>query len=62
MGDLKRTVLITAEEALPRGRVKLLKIRLTMDLVITAAFALFAVGASVGYQVIRWWASRFDRT
>ena len=61
MGDMKRTVLITAEEALPLGRVKLLRLRLTMELVVTAGFALFAVGASVGYQVMRWWASRSHR-
>lgn len=61
MGDLKRTVLITTEAAMPRGRIKLLSIRLTMENIVTAAFVLFAVGSSVGYQVMRWWASRSQR-
>jgi hypothetical protein len=61
MGDLTRTVLITAEEALPRGRLKLLRIRLTIENIVTAAFVLFAVASSVGYQVMRRWASRSQR-
>ena len=61
MGDMKRTVLITAEEALPLGRVKLLRLRLTMENMVTAGFVLFAVVSSVGYQVMRRWASRSQR-
>jgi hypothetical protein len=61
MSDLKRSVLTTTEAALPRGRVMRLRVRLTVDLVVTAAITLLAVGASLGYQLMRLWASRSHR-
>jgi hypothetical protein len=62
MGKLTRTVLTTSEAAAPRGRIVRLQARLTLDLIVTAAIAAFAVASSVGYQVMRWRAARSGRS
>ncbi len=63
MGELKRTVLTTSEAALPRGQGHAAPGPAHgREPVVTAAFVAFAVAASVGYQLIRWRASRLRST
>ncbi len=61
MGKLRRAVLKTSEEALPRGKVVRLQFAVTLDTLVTVAIAAFALMSAVGYQVMRWRAPRSPR-
>jgi hypothetical protein len=60
-GRLRRSIVRASEAGAPRGRVVRLRLRMTVDLLITLAMVAFAVVSSTAYQVMRLWARRIDR-
>ena len=52
MGTLGRRVVVIGEEAVPRGRVTRLRLRLSIDLLVTLAVAALALGSSAAYQLL----------
>ena len=61
MGPIMRAVVSTAFEAIPRGKVLRLQVRMTLEEIVTFGLAAFAVASSVGFQVARWWVGRSGR-
>lgn len=53
-GRLRRSLGAAAEASAPRGRVLRLRLRVTLDLLVTLAMVTFAAVATTAYQVVRW--------
>lgn len=52
MGSVRRRVVTIGEAAVPRGRVRRLQMRVSVDLLITLALAAVALASSAAYQVL----------
>jgi hypothetical protein len=52
MGSLRRRLVFIGEEAAPRGRVTRMRLRVTVDLLITLVLAAIAVASATAYQLI----------
>jgi len=52
MGTLRRRLVTIGESAAPRGRVRRLQLRVSIDLLITLALAALALASSAAYQVL----------
>jgi hypothetical protein len=61
MRRLRRLGMDIARAEAPLGRVLRLRVKLTVDNLITLAIALFAVVTSTAYQAIRWRTGRTGR-
>jgi hypothetical protein len=61
MRRLRRLGMVFARAQAPLGRVLRLRIKLTVDNLITLAVTVVAVVTATGYQVIRWRGGRIDR-
>jgi hypothetical protein len=52
MGSVRRRVVTIGDAAVPRGRVRRLQWRVSVDLLVTLALAAVALGSSAAYQVL----------
>jgi hypothetical protein len=57
-----RALVSTVFDALPRGNVLRMRVRMTLEEVVTIGIGAFAVAASLGFQVARWWSNRPGRS
>lgn len=52
MGTLRRRIVFIGEEVAPRGRVRRLQVRTSIDLLLTLGLAALALGSSAAYQIL----------
>jgi len=55
MGTLRKRIVTLGESAAPRGRVRRMQLRMSVDVLATLALATLALALSAAYQVIVAW-------